>query len=433
MSFSELELDPTIEQAIIQLGFKEPTEIQEQAIPVLMDGEDLLASAPTGTGKTLSFCAPAIQHILDRDEASTNAAKVLILAPSRELARQIYNLVRELLIHTRIQPQLIVGGTPYGMQQQQLSEDCDILVATPGRLKELDDKQWLDLSDVSYFVIDEADRMLDMGFADTITALVKELPKNRQTAMLSATLDGDKLGQLADKIFQQEPHKVQINDSTRTVPSQIKQIAYRVDDEAHKEAIVKHLLKQDGVQQTLLFVSNRDHVDVWVSKIRALHILCSGLHGEMKQGDRSEHMKQMQKGRLQVLVATDVASRGIDLPDINMVINLRLPQKADSYVHRAGRASRDGNQGTCISLVDSTDLGMMERIQRYMDSSIKFGRIEGLEAKTKVRSPASKSKKKKAPKLDKKAVKAAATAEEKKKRKAQRKINLQKMKKALKD
>ncbi|EAQ64196.1 ATP-dependent RNA helicase [Marinomonas sp. MED121] len=433
MSFSELELDPTIEQAIIQLGFKEPTEIQTQGIPVLMDGEDLLASAPTGTGKTLSFCAPAVQHILDRDEASTNAPKALILAPTRELARQIFNLVKELLIHTRIQPQLIVGGTPYGMQQQQLSEDCDILVATPGRLKELDDKQWLDLSDVSYFVIDEADRMLDMGFADTITALVKELPKERQTAMLSATLDGDKLGQLADKIFKQTPEAIQINDSTRTIPSQIKQIAYRVDDDAHKEAIVKHLLKQEGVQQALLFVSNRDHVDVWVNKIRALHIMCSGLHGVMKQGDRSEHMKQMQKGRLQVLVATDVAARGIDLPEINTVINLRLPQKSDSYVHRAGRASRDGNEGTCISLIDSTDLAMMEKIQRYMQSPIKFGRIEGLEAKTKVRSPATKSKKKKAPKLDKKALKAAATAEEKKQRKIQRKINLQKMKKALKD
>ncbi|TBR42127.1 DEAD/DEAH box helicase [Marinomonas agarivorans] len=393
MPFSELELDFTIEQAIEQLAFEAPTEIQKQAIPVLMDGMDLYASAPTGTGKTLSFCAPAVQHILDRDEPQTNAPKVLILAPSRELARQIYNAVQTLLVHTRIIATLVVGGTPYGMQRQSLSEDCDILVATPGRLKELDDKQWLDLSDVSFFIIDEADRMLDMGFADTILSLAKQLPQERQTAMFSATLESNKTSMLASHLLKATAHQLQISSSTRQVPVQIKQVAYRVDDDQHKTDVVKHLLAKETVQQALLFVSNREHVSHWVTKIREMGIMCDGLHGDMKQSDRSTHVKQMQRGRLKVLVATDVAARGIDLPDINTVINLRMPTKADAYIHRAGRASREGKPGECISLVDPNDLGLIEKVQRYMQQSIKFSRIAGLEAKTKVRSSSLKSKK----------------------------------------
>ncbi len=395
MSFAELDLDYTIEEAINSLGFETPTEIQQQAIPVILEGSDLLATAPTGTGKTIAFCAPAVQHVLDRDETSTTAPKVLILAPSRELARQIFNVIGGLTQHTRIQSQLIIGGTPYGMQQQQLSEPCDILVATPGRLVELDEKQWLDLTDVSYFVIDEADRMLDMGFVNAINKIAKELPQEHQTLMFSATLEGEKMGRFASALLSAETEQIRLGESSRTVPAQIRQVAYRVDDDAHKEAMLKHLLNKEGVQQTVVFVSNRDHVDVWVQKIRNMNIMCDGLHGEMKQGDRSEHLKQMKRGRLQVLVATDVASRGIDLPEINTVINLRLPRKADSYIHRAGRASREGAPGECISLIDVNDLPMIEKIQRFMQTNIKFGRIEGLEAKTKARSPRSKKKKKK--------------------------------------
>ncbi|MBR7889886.1 DEAD/DEAH box helicase [Marinomonas sp. A79] len=397
MSFAELDLDPTIEQAISDLGFETPTEIQEQAIPIALDGSDLLATAPTGTGKTIAFCAPAVQHILDRDEQSTTAPKVLILAPSRELARQIFNVVELLTQHTRIQSHLIIGGTPYGMQQQQLSELCDILVATPGRLVELDEKQWLDLTDVSYFVIDEADRMLDMGFVSAINHIAKELPQEHQTLMFSATLEGEKMGRFASALLNSETQQIRLGESSRTVPNQIRQIAYRVDSEEHKEAVLKHLLTQERVQQAVLFVSNREHVDIWVQRIRNMGLMCDGLHGEMKQGDRSEHMKQMKRGRLQVLVATDVASRGIDLPEINTVINLRLPRKADSYIHRAGRASREGAPGDCISLIDINDLPMIEKIQRFMQANIKFGRIEGLEAKTKARSPSAKKNKKKKP------------------------------------
>lgn len=395
MSFSELDLDLTIEHAISELGFNTPTEIQQQAIPVALDGSDLLATAPTGTGKTIAFCAPAIQHILDRDEQSTTAPKVLILAPSRELARQIFNTIELLTTHTRIPSQLIIGGTPYGMQQQQLSEPCDILVATPGRLVELDEKQWLDFTDTSYFVIDEADRMLDMGFVGAIKHIANELPKERQTLMFSATLEGEKMGRFAGELLNEDTEQIRLGESSRTVPSQIKQTAYRIDNEEHKEAILKHLLIQERVQQAVLFVSNREHVDIWVQRIRKMNIMCDGLHGDMKQGDRSQHMKQMKRGRLQVLVATDVASRGIDLPEINTVINLRLPRKADSYIHRAGRASREGAPGECISLVDINDLPMMEKIQRFMQANVKFGRIEGLEPKTKVRSPNNKKKKKK--------------------------------------
>ena len=395
MSFSELDLDFTITQAIEDMGLSEPTPIQEQAIPLAMDAQDILACAATGTGKTLAFAAPVVQHILDRDEESSLAPKALVLAPSRELARQIFQVFEQLLVHTRIKLQLIVGGTPYGMQQQQLSEPCDILVATPGRLVELDEKGWLDFSDCSMFVIDEADRMLDMGFIDAVKHLAKQLPKEHQTLMFSATIDGEKMSRFSRSLLNEEAETIQLTDSPRTVPSQIKQVALRVDDDAHKEALLKHLLLQERVQQAALFVSNRDHVDVWVQRIRKWGLRCDGLHGEMKQSDRNDHLKQMKKRRLQVLVATDVAARGIDLPEINTVINLRLPRRADSYVHRAGRASREGNPGECYSLVDMHDLPMMEKIQRYMQAPIAFSKIEGLEPKTKIRAASvTRSKKK---------------------------------------
>lgn len=395
MSFSDLDLDFTIEQAIEDLGLTEPTPIQEQAIPLAMDAQDVLACAPTGTGKTIAFAAPVIQHILDRDEESSLAPKALILAPSRELARQIYQVFEKLIAHTRIQLQIIVGGTPYGNQQQQLSEPCDILIATPGRLVELDERGWLDFSDATMFVIDEADRMLDMGFVDTVKHVHKQLPEH-QTLMFSATIDGEKMGRFAKSLLRPEAETVQLTDSPRSIPSQIKQIALRADDETHKEAILEHLLKQERLQQAVVFVSNRDHVDIWVQKIRKWGLRCDGLHGEMKQSDRNDHIKQMKKGRLQVLVATDVAARGIDLPEINTVINIRLPRRADSYVHRAGRASREGNPGECYSLVDIHDLPMIEKIQRYMQAHIQFSKISGLEPKTKIR--ASTPSKKKPPK-----------------------------------
>lgn len=385
MCFDNLDLDHTIEQAIQSLGFTDPTEVQVQSIPLAMEGHDLLVTAATGTGKSIAFLAPAIQHLIDRDDASTRAPKVLILAPSRELARQLYNVLDSLLGFTSFTSQLIIGGTPYGMQQQQLSEDCDFLIATPGRLLELDQKGWLDLSDVSYFVIDEADRMLDMGFSDAILGIAQKLPAEHQTLLFSATLEGEKIGKLVRSILKEDAAQIRLGLSSRMVPSQIKQVAYRVDDDSHKERFLQHLLEDEAVKQAVLFVSNRDHVDVWVAKIRAMNIMCDGLHGEMKQGDRSEHLKQMRRGRLKVLVATDVASRGIDLPEINTVINLRLPPKADAYIHRAGRASREGAPGICISLVDINDLPMIEKIQRYMQCHIKFSRIAGLEAKQKVR------------------------------------------------
>lgn len=395
MSFSDLDLDFTIEQAIEDLGLTEPTPIQEQAIPLAMDAQDLLACAPTGTGKTIAFAAPVIQHILDRDEESSLAPKALILAPSRELARQIFQVFEKLIVHTKIKLQIIVGGTPYGNQQQQLSEPCDILIATPGRLVELDERGWLDFSDTTMFVIDEADRMLDMGFVDAIKHLHKQIPEH-QTLMFSATIDGEKMGRFAKSLLRSEAETIQLTDSPRSIPSQIKQVALRVDDEAHKEAVLEHLLKQERLQQAVVFVSNRDHVDVWVQKIRKLGLRCDGLHGEMKQSDRNDHLKQMKKGRLQVLVATDVAARGIDLPEINTVINIRLPRRADSYVHRAGRASREGNPGECYSLVDIHDLPMIEKIQRYLQTHIQFSKIAGLEPKTKIRS--SNNSKKKPPK-----------------------------------
>ncbi|WP_051559956.1 DEAD/DEAH box helicase [Marinobacterium jannaschii] len=398
MSFLDLQLDLELVQALAENGFTVATEIQQQAIPAMMDGLDLLASAPTGTGKTLAFVLPAVQHVLDRDERATNAPKVLILSPTRELARQTFQVAEQQCSFTSLTSNLIVGGVPYGMQQAELEQDCDILVATPGRLLELDEKGWLDLSDVSILVIDEADRMLDMGFIEPIRKIAALTPEKRQTAMFSATLESEKVRHLAAELLNDEAVTVEVS-KPRAVASNIVQRIYRADNDDHKQALLKHLITQENVRQALVFVASRNQVDSWNNFIREQNLMCDGLHGELPQGERNLRLKNFRRGRLKVLVATDIAARGLDLSEISHVINLYLPLKGDIYVHRAGRAGRDGSTGYAYSIVDSNDWDRLGRIERYLGEPIRHSKIEGLEAKKKAphRDPAkTKPKKKKA-------------------------------------
>lgn len=380
MSFIDLQLDLELIQALAENDLIRPTEIQRQAIPIIMDGQDLLASAPTGTGKTLAFSLPALQHILDQQEPSS-APRILILTPTRELARQTLQVIEQQSTLTEIKANLIVGGVPYGMQEQILNDPVDVLIATPGRLLEMDEKGWLDLSIVQQLIIDEADRMLDMGFIDDIRKIADLTPKSRQTMMFSATLEGDKVQALADDLLNDDAEKLSI-ENPRGVTSNIQQQIFRVDNEDHKLALLKQLLKNDSVQKVILFVASRSQVDPWVNKVRSLNIMCDGLHGEMPQGLRTERIKKLRKGRVQMLVATDIAARGLDMTDITHVVNLNMPKKADIYVHRAGRAGRDGSTGYAISLVDRGDWPMIGKIERYTGSELPVVTLKGLEPKS---------------------------------------------------
>nr|WP_082708672.1 DEAD/DEAH box helicase [Marinobacterium profundum] len=378
MSFLDLDLDLELQQHLIESGFSSPTPIQQQSIPLTLDGQDILATAPTGSGKTLAFLLPALQHLLDQPPRTGLSPRVLVLSPTRELASQILRVVESFAAELSMDCGLIVGGVPYGNQKQIMETGMDLLIATPGRLLELDEKGWVDLSDVNLLIIDEADRMLDLGFQEPLNEIASLVPVAHQTLMFSATLESAPIQILAGKLLKPEAAQVAVSNA-RSMAGNIEHSILRADNDEHKLALFKSLISDESIDQALVFVNSRKQVEQWVAIVRAMGIMCDGLHGEMDQGDRTLHMKQLRRGRLKVLVATDVASRGLDLAHISHVINLNLPLKADSYIHRAGRAGRDGSQGIAVSIVDSLDWPRVGRIERYLQQPLKRRKIEGLE------------------------------------------------------
>ncbi|MBN3563025.1 DEAD/DEAH box helicase [Aliamphritea spongicola] len=380
MSFIDLDLDLEILGALADNDFLKPTDIQQQAIPAILDGLDLLASAPTGTGKTLAFVLPGLQHILDSEPDSSSAPQVLILSPTRELAKQTYEVIQQQTANSHINSCLIVGGVPFGMQKAMLAERIDIMVATPGRLLELNAQQWLDMSVVDMLVIDEADRMLDMGFIESIQQIADVLPQSRQTLMFSATLESDKIQKFASDLLNEDARCLEV-EQPRHIPDHIKHSVYQADNEVHKDHLLKALVKSHKIDQAIVFVNSRKQVDHWVHVIRGLGITCAGLHGDLRQSDRGQRVKDMRRKRIKIMVATDVAGRGLDLPDIHHIINLQLPMKADSYVHRAGRSGRDGRNGYVWSIVDALDWPTLGRIERFIGQKIARATYPGLASK----------------------------------------------------
>lgn len=394
MSFIDLELDLELLQTLAENEFIDATEIQQQAIPAIMEGVDLLACAATGSGKTLAFVLPALQHLLDQQDKPLDAPRVVILTPTRELASQILQVIKKQTALTDIRSAMLVGGVPYGNQQKELSEGVDILVATPGRLLEMDEKGWLDLSIVQMLTIDEADRMLDMGFIGDIRKIADLTPITRQTLMFSATLEGGQVEALAQDLLNNESRSLTLAPP-RGVAGHIQQTVYLADNDDHKQALLKSLITRSEIKQALVFVASRKQVDTWVQIIRGLGILCDGLHGELPQGERTTRLKRMRRGRLKVIVSTDVAARGLDLLEISHVINLHLPRRGDTYVHRAGRSGRDGSLGFAWSLVDSNDWLNLGRIERYTGQKIAHATLKGLEPKRAMPKEVKKTKPKK--------------------------------------
>lgn len=389
-TFSELELDESLLDALRDKGYDRPTAIQAEAIPPAMEGRDVLGSAPTGTGKTAAFLLPVMQHLLDFPRHKSGPPRILILTPTRELAMQVADQARELAKHTHLDIATITGGVAYMNHAEVFSENQDIVVATTGRLLQYIKEENFDCRAVETLILDEADRMLDMGFAQDIETIAGETRWRKQTMLFSATLEGEAIRDFAERLLQ-EPVEVEA-DPSRRERKKIQQWYYRADDLQHKTTLLVHLLKQPDVQKSIIFVRKRERVHEMVSWLREAGINSCYLEGEMVQAKRNEAVKRMTDGRVNVLVATDVAARGLDINDITHVFNFDLPRTADIYLHRIGRTGRAGRKGCAISLVEAHDHLLLGKIGRYLNEPLKPRVIDELRPTSKLPSEKSNGK-----------------------------------------
>ena len=376
-TFSELELDENLLDALQDKGFTRPTAIQAAAIPPALDGRDILGSAPTGTGKTAAYLLPALQHLLDFPRKKSGPPRILILTPTRELAMQVADHARELAKHTHLDIATITGGVAYMNHAEVFSENQDIVVATTGRLLQYIKEENFDCRAVETLILDEADRMLDMGFAQDIEHIAGETRWRKQTMLFSATLEGDAIKDFAERLLE-EPVEVSATPSTRE-RKKIHQWYYRADDVKHKTALLVHLLKQPEATRSIVFVRKRERVHELAGWLREAGINTCWLEGEMVQAKRNEAISRLTDGRINVLIATDVAARGIDIADVSHVFNFDLPRTADIYLHRIGRTGRAAATGEALSLVCVDEHKLLHDIERLLKKEIPRIAIAGYE------------------------------------------------------
>ena len=394
MTFEELELDEALCHAAADMGFETPTSIQELVIPHALDGRDILASAPTGTGKTAAFLLPACQFLLDYPRRQPGATRILILTPTRELALQVYEQALAITKHTQIVCGVITGGINYGTDKETLSKNLDILVATPGRLLEHIEKEAADCRDIECLILDEADRMLDMGFSTVVNQIAAEARWRKQNLLFSATLEGKGVKTFAHDILN-NPEVIEANPS-RKEKNKIHQWYHLADDMNHKQALLVNILKQETTTSAVVFVKTRERLQMLKDFLASKDIPVCWLQGEMPQDKRNAAMARFKSGEVPILLATDVAARGIDVPNVSHVINFDMPRKADVYVHRIGRTGRAGAKGTAISLVEAHDFDMVAKTARYMGEPLKARVIDELRPKNKTPKIGPKKKKVKA-------------------------------------
>jgi len=377
MSFDALNLSPCIHKAIQACGYKQPTPVQAQSIPAVLSGKDVLASAQTGTGKNAAFMLPALHVLSNFQNGPKGAPRVLVLTPTRELAAQITNAAREYGKFLRIRSTVILGGTSYVPQFRDLSRPIDLVIGTPGRLIDHLQRGSLDLSRLEMLILDEADRMLDMGFKQDIETIIKATPARRQSLMFTATLDASSES-LARNILK-DPVRVNINARMVTHES-ITQRLHIADDINHKIKILKHLAGKESISRAIIFSATKRGAEMLASDLCRDGHKASALHGDMNQTMRNKAISNLRLGHTKLLVATDVAARGIDVQGISHVINFDLPQVSEDYVHRIGRTGRAGASGTAISLVSNgPDVARLIQIQRYLGKDIPQEEITGLE------------------------------------------------------
>ena len=376
MSFSTLGLSEPILRAIADEGYTEPTPIQKSAIPAVLAGGDLLAGAQTGTGKTAGFTLPILQRLLDASPAVSKAPRVLILTPTRELAAQVEASVRTYGKYLSLRSAVVFGGVGLHPQIEKLRRGVDILVATPGRLLDLHQQKALDLSKVSIFVLDEADRMLDMGFIHDIKKVMKLLPAQRQSLLFSATFSED-IKNLADKLLK-SPQLIEVARRNKTAET-ILQKVHPVDRD-RKQKLLSHLIKSGDWHQVLVFTRTKHGANKLVEQLGSDGITAMAIHGNKSQTARTRALAEFKSGDLRALVATDIAARGIDIEQLPHVVNYDLPNVAEDYVHRIGRTGRAGASGEAISFLTVDETRFLAEIERLTQQNLPQEVVPGFEA-----------------------------------------------------
>ena len=389
MSFSSLGLHADLLAILDTLGYQTPTPIQQAAIPEVLAGHDVMAGAQTGTGKTAAFALPLIQRHLVR-ETSEKAIRVLVLTPTRELAQQVHQSFLKYSQGLGLNAVVAYGGASINPQIDALNKGCDVLVATPGRLLELAIKEVIDLSTVETLVLDEADRMLDMGFIVDIERILKRLPETRQTLFFSATFNDDVFS--LSKTILKQPKLIEVAERNTTA-AKIEQRFYEVDNK-RKAGLVAYLIGSKNWQQVLIFTRTKQAVDELASELEKDGIKAAAVHGDKSQGARDRGLEEFKTGQVRALVATDVAARGLDIKQLQYVINYELPYNAEDYIHRIGRTGRAGQAGLAVSLVSHKEKYLLEEIEKLTGEHFILQWMEGFEPDLIVQEEASSTKRK---------------------------------------
>jgi len=378
MSFDSLGLPETLLNAVKEQGYTEPSPIQAQAIPVILEGKDVMAAAQTGTGKTAGFTLPLLAGLIDGEPAKANQVRVLILTPTRELAAQIHESVQNYGKNLPIKSAVVFGGVKINPQMQLLRRGVDVLVATPGRLLDLYNQNAVRFKQLEVLVLDEADRMLDMGFIHDIKRIISFLPKQRQNLLFSATFSPD-IRKLAKGLVN-NPVEISVSPRNTTAES-VTQFIYEVD-KTKKSVLLSTLIKEENWQQVLVFSKTKHGANRLVKQLEARGIRSAAIHGNKSQGARTKALAAFKDGQVNVLVATDIAARGIDIDQLPQVVNFDLPHVSEDYVHRIGRTGRAGNFGQAVSLVCNEEFKLLKDIEKLIKKVIPRKTLKGFEPGT---------------------------------------------------
>jgi len=376
----DLPLDRRLIISLSHLGFTETTEIQANAIPIAVAGKDLLASSKTGSGKTLAFLLPAMQRVLKTRALTKRDPRVLILTPTRELAKQVYSQLRLLVSNTSLKSTLVLGGENFNDQVKALDKDPQFVVGTPGRIVDHLKKGLLHLNGLELLILDEADRMLDLGFAEQLKAVNEEANHRlRQTLLFSATLGHAEVNEFAAELLK-APVRIAIGEENQQ-HSEITQQFYLADNLNQKEKLLFHFIQNKAIKQAIVFTATRKDTERLSEALQEKGLSTVALHGDLSQNKRNQIMDSFSRGKEQVLVTTDIASRGLDLLNVSHVINFDIPKHTEEYIHRIGRTGRAGEKGNAISIVGPKDWLNFKKVEAFVQQSIRFERIEGINPK----------------------------------------------------
>lgn len=383
-AFDQLNLSDQLLRAIADQGYIKPTPIQAQVIPHILEGKDIMGSAETGTGKTASFTLPLLHRLQPYENSSTSPAKhpirALILAPTRELATQIHDNVKKYGKYLQLRSTVIYGGVSIDPQIKELQAGIEVLVATPGRLLDHIEQKTINLSKIAILVLDEADRMLDMGFLPDIKRILMLLSPQRQSLIFSATFS-EEIKQLADKLLKQP---ILIEAAKRNAINQsISHIVHLVEPERKHELLVQ-LIRQNDLKQVLIFVKTKQGADRLVKQLTRYEVMATAIHGDKNQQQRTQALNDFKEGKIQALVATDVAARGLDIENLAYVINFELPTVPEDYIHRIGRTGRAGSKGNAISLVSVNEKDLLAGIEKLLKTKLTVEKVNGFEVEKSV-------------------------------------------------